>query len=659
MKPKDIKNLQIGKTLQRVAVGESLTVTTADGSVVIAKAVTPIKNADVAFQKIADGTWVAFDFKQDQTTSRNEKIDIRRTKPTIRETVTSPQYKVKGLVKFTDNKVYKGGDGVIVSLDQSIDTLVKFFSTGSGSLDYLAYWRKGDDLVFDAAGQKTIIPAWFASQYYYDNVIDGPVYFTYEIEMPRDYYVNTTVTGFPRSNYNDSFQRAYPVYYTILGEIFEAVATQNYSIVQTSTSVLANLEISWTMNIVLPGIPPLINSCIYTETKTGSASATTAVISLEVEVNTQFKRPVWIADNFVIVQEQNIQHQTTEVRNGYRANSGRWLLTNMTTYINTNSLFWSFPDQTDIQRPGTNTYTFINTNTLDATTIDTNSLLFYFRTEGSNMLSGTNIGDTLNITYEDWLIRVGITDISVADIINEEQYHAFPYIAGETFKYHVPTEATITEIPFPGTDFEDTRTAQQYSATTSYNNTAFTVFWDSMQGKVFDIYYKEAGTCYILEAALSFNYIDYDWGAWKERFLISITGTVTAKRECNGGIAKEVLENLGYPGYRYYDAVAISQANYWNYIWATLSTTYYAAGDITIWYIFSRMNLFLKDNQLRGTFTQPPSKEQITQEHTSYTELFALLPDGRFVRLGEEASPVSAMALGTPNDLGFWSYYSQ
>jgi hypothetical protein len=474
--------------------------------------------------------------------------------------------------------------------------------------------------------------------------------------MFSDYYIHE-FRNFPVSNINESFQRTYPVYYTILGEIFEAVATQNYSIVQTSASLLMNLEMSWTMDIVLPGIPPLTNLCNYTETKTGSASATTATTFFEVAINTELKFPVWIGDKFIIVREQNIQWQITQARNGYRSSSNQWLLADMTTYFNTNGLYWVFPSQTGIEQPGANTYSFINTNTLDTTTINTNSLLFYFRDRDDNILFGTNVGDTLNITYEDFLARRGITDVSVADIINEEQYHAFPYTAGETFEYFVPTEATVTEIPDFETAFEGAMLgSQQYSATTSYSNTAFTVFWDNIQGKVFDIYYKEADTCYILETALSFDYIDYDYGNRKRRFLTNITGTVTAKRECNGGMAKQMLEDV-YIGSDW-NAIAISQDNYWNYIWTLISSTF-VDGYTIVWNTSSKMNAFLRDDQLRLAFTQPPSQEKITQEHTSYTELFALLPDGRFVRLGEEASPVSAMALGTPNDPGFWSYYSQ
>lgn len=770
MEPKDIKNLQIGKTLQRVAVGESLTVTTADGSVVIAKAATPIKNADVAFQKIADGTWVAFDFKRDQMTSRNEKIDIRRTKPTIREIVTSPQYKVKGLVKFTDNKIYKGGDGVIVYLDQTVDELdelLSFNSTGSGSLDYVAVWRNGNNLVLDKAGQRTVFSDYFikiltAASYRrtYDDLRRGVNFFGKfyspgvgwsggggpidydDIAGSLDYGINATVNTtvdyityyyywtwtypysftIPPSDFfgsislptfdgsgsghldmtkrdgenlavngsqSNDIHRTFPVGYTNFGDVVQTTGIFDYvlniNLPNKDSGTLSKEETTnWSLDVVVPGISPLHNSYSLQVNKTGSCGGGVRT-SIETQtMECHYKLPVWVGDEFVIVEQHDTEVEQVATSNAVNGESitafaelaayeghfrdfpkravfsGRgWTIVSSNIHTTRNTRFSESRIEYFWQLSGDSIFTCINTSTSDAITINTDSLIFDIE-YGNDILAGKNVGDAISFTYEDWLIRSGITDISVADIIEEEGYHAIPYTAGNHGKY-------LTS------DFATEYTYDVLSDTTtivSSDNTAFNAFWNSMQGKMFDIYYKEGETCYILEAALVFEYIDSDTlyeampgeiahGA-TNRFLTAITGTIVSKRECKGGMAKEMMESIFFE--EYYETIAISQDNYWNYIQTTQSAWWNPViREDSMWYSFSKMNGFLRDGGVILTFTQPPSKEKITQEHTVYTEVFALLSDGRFIRLGEEASPASAMALGTPVPFypEFWSYYSQ
>lgn len=164
MKPLDFENIQLGVTTYRVAAGETLQITTATGDVVIATAVTPIRNTSVAFQKIAGTGWIAIDPNQGQLTSR--KQEIRYQKNRRRQVSVTPilTYFIKGLVKLADGTLNKGGDSTIVDLNAASE-IIGFVNTGSNETEFTALWKRNQDLIIRENGQDTVFVGWFNKDY--------------------------------------------------------------------------------------------------------------------------------------------------------------------------------------------------------------------------------------------------------------------------------------------------------------------------------------------------------------------------------------------------------------------------------------------------------------------------------------------------------------
>lgn len=164
----ELPNLQIGKTQDRVAAGNTVQITTASGGVITARAITPIKSGVVAFQKI-EGRWIAFDFSVNAITSR--RVELKRKRPmSIKGRELFGDYPFKGLVCFSDNNLYKGGDNNITSLTTGIP--VGFANLGLSVLNFIAVWRRGDDLVIRREAVETVIEDWFLQGY---STLYGPL----------------------------------------------------------------------------------------------------------------------------------------------------------------------------------------------------------------------------------------------------------------------------------------------------------------------------------------------------------------------------------------------------------------------------------------------------------------------------------------------------
>lgn len=162
----ELPNLQVGKTQDRVAAGNPVKITTSNGDIIIARAITPIRNSSVAFQKIEGQGWVAFDPSSPALTSSSKEIRRRRSRKS-RIISVPEQYFFKGLVRFLDKQLYKGGDDAIVTIDDSIDVsgILGFANLGTDSLDFIAIYRKQNDLKIDLRGNKSIISDWFSKGY--------------------------------------------------------------------------------------------------------------------------------------------------------------------------------------------------------------------------------------------------------------------------------------------------------------------------------------------------------------------------------------------------------------------------------------------------------------------------------------------------------------
>lgn len=174
MKPRDIANVQIGTTTDRVAAGGTLSISTASGDVISAIAATPIRTNRVAFQYL-DGRWMAFDFSVSAITSRRKTLTRTRPKPKLE---APGFYPFKGLVRFFDEILYQGGDDNLVQLDTDIPIddpgyedgtpkyyVLGFSSLGSNKLAFLAIWRKNDNLLVYENAVLTVISSWFLKGY--------------------------------------------------------------------------------------------------------------------------------------------------------------------------------------------------------------------------------------------------------------------------------------------------------------------------------------------------------------------------------------------------------------------------------------------------------------------------------------------------------------
>ena len=162
----ELPNLQIGKTHDRVAAGNTVQITTASGGVITARAITPIRSGVVAFQKIEGQGWVAFDPSSPAIASSRK--EIRRKRPRRKRLISvARQYFFKGLVRFLDKALYKGGDNNITGIDENVVApgILGFANLGEDSLDFIAVYRKQDDLIIDLQGAKNTILGWFLKDY--------------------------------------------------------------------------------------------------------------------------------------------------------------------------------------------------------------------------------------------------------------------------------------------------------------------------------------------------------------------------------------------------------------------------------------------------------------------------------------------------------------
>lgn len=166
----ELPSLQIGKTQDRVAAGNTIQITTSNGDVITARAITPIRTGTVAFQKIEGQGWVAFDPASSAIASKRK--EIRRRKPRRKRSILiTENYFFKGLVRFLDGTLYKGGDDNIVGIDENIGAtgILGFANLGEDSLDFIAVYRKQDDLIIDLQGARNTIVGWFLKDYSMDN----------------------------------------------------------------------------------------------------------------------------------------------------------------------------------------------------------------------------------------------------------------------------------------------------------------------------------------------------------------------------------------------------------------------------------------------------------------------------------------------------------
>jgi hypothetical protein len=170
MKPRDIANVQIGTTTDRVAAGGTLSISTAGGDVISAIAATPIRTNRVAFQYL-DGRWMAFDFSVSAITSRRKTLTRTRPKPKLE---APGFYPFKGLVRFLNEILYQGGDDNLVQLDTDIPIddpgyedytpkyyVLGFSNLGSNKLSFLAIWRKNNNLLVYENAVLTVLSGWF------------------------------------------------------------------------------------------------------------------------------------------------------------------------------------------------------------------------------------------------------------------------------------------------------------------------------------------------------------------------------------------------------------------------------------------------------------------------------------------------------------------
>lgn len=154
--------LRIGKTTDRVAAGEILAITTATGEVIYATAITAISGSSIAYEQIA-GKWVAFDAARSSITSQRKALS--RTTPKKSKKVLPELYPFKGLVKTT-GELYIGGNNNIILLDDTvIPELLALANTGLETSDFVAIWRKNNDLIFVRASMITTTPDWFLQGY--------------------------------------------------------------------------------------------------------------------------------------------------------------------------------------------------------------------------------------------------------------------------------------------------------------------------------------------------------------------------------------------------------------------------------------------------------------------------------------------------------------
>ena len=162
----ELPNLQVGKTQDRVAAGNTIRITASNGDVIVARAITSIRSSSVAFQRIEGQGWVAFDPSSPALTSSSKEIRRKRPRKSRIISVTE-QYFFKGLVCFLNEQLYKGGDDAIVTIDDNIDTfgILGFANLGTDSSDFVAVYRKQNDLRIDLRGNKNIIGNWFLKGY--------------------------------------------------------------------------------------------------------------------------------------------------------------------------------------------------------------------------------------------------------------------------------------------------------------------------------------------------------------------------------------------------------------------------------------------------------------------------------------------------------------
>lgn len=182
MKPTAFPNVQIGTTADKVAAGESLSITTASGEVISATAITAITTNTVAFQAI-DGRYMAFDFAVSAVTSRRK--EVRRTHP-VPQPVVAGIYPFKGLVRFNTQKLYQGGDDNIIQLDTGIPVddiadskyyVLGLSNIGANPLQFIAIWRKGDDLITRENELSGVVGGWFLKTFARTNNYLGPDFF--------------------------------------------------------------------------------------------------------------------------------------------------------------------------------------------------------------------------------------------------------------------------------------------------------------------------------------------------------------------------------------------------------------------------------------------------------------------------------------------------
>lgn len=173
----DLPNVRIGTTHDRVAAGNTIQVIAANGDVITALAVTPIKTDAVAFQKVEGKGWIAFDPSVSSVTSSRKEIRRKRNRRKKKQLI-SDKYFFKGLVRFLDEQLYKGGDNTIVRIDSGIPPdkyeerqefkyLLGIGNVGDGRLDFVAVWRRNNDLLIYRTGTITRIENWFLQKYLY------------------------------------------------------------------------------------------------------------------------------------------------------------------------------------------------------------------------------------------------------------------------------------------------------------------------------------------------------------------------------------------------------------------------------------------------------------------------------------------------------------
>lgn len=166
----ELPNLQIGKTTDRVAAGNTIHITMASGDVIAARAITSIRGSVVAFQRIEGQGWIAFDPSSNAITSSSKHIHRRRPRKKKLISVIK-QYFFKGLVRFLDELLYKGGDDDITAIDDGIVTsgILGFANLGEYPTDFIAAYRKQDDLIIDLQGTKDTVIGWFLKDYSANN----------------------------------------------------------------------------------------------------------------------------------------------------------------------------------------------------------------------------------------------------------------------------------------------------------------------------------------------------------------------------------------------------------------------------------------------------------------------------------------------------------